>query len=158
MNRFEDYLITADSFGADCPDNWEEITDSINEYLTELWEAATEDERERFCDTSNEVWENWCYHEGNMCLPLDLDRIRAGKSVYYWLDTHFYYGDASEAKIALYRGRLNDDGEKDKGSETVVAWTACSDLEIDGDFDDNQSKIDMWIESVIGFVPDYEVN
>lgn len=81
------YYVTGDSFGADCPDNWEEIADSINEFLDEVWDSATEeeqDEREQheeraereWRDFTEWVWENYCTHEGDDYLPLDIDRIR----------------------------------------------------------------------------------
>ena len=35
------------------------------------------------------------------------------RTAYYWLDTDYHFGDISVAKIALYGGFLNEDGEKD---------------------------------------------
>ena len=81
---------------------------------------------------------------------------------YYWLDTEFNYGDFSVPKCALIRGERDEDGEKDRNTEEVVAWTTYEDLEIelgeDADENDTEEKIDKWIESEIGFVPNYEVN
>lgn len=80
---------------------------------------------------------------------------------YYWLDTEFNYGDFSVPKCALIRGEL-EDGDKDRNSEEVVAWTTYEDIGIelgeDADENDAETKIDKWIESELGFVPDYEIN
>lgn len=72
----DNYMITADSFGSNLPNNWQEIADSINEYLTELWEAATDEGKNSFSETVREVWEDYCNHEGIDCLPLNLDRLK----------------------------------------------------------------------------------
>ena len=84
------------------------------------------------------------------------------KNNYYWLDTEFNYGDFSVPKLAFICGEFDEDGEKDRTSEEVVAWTTCEDLGIelgeDADENDTEEKIDKWIESELGFVPDYEIN
>lgn len=82
---------------------------------------------------------------------------------YYWLDTNYYYGDYSVPKCALIRGERDEDGEKDRCTEEVIAWTAYEDIGIEVPSEDNQEvslweKIDKWIESELGFVPDYEIN
>ena len=44
MKRFD-----GDSFGSNCPDNWEEIID----YLNDILESRSEDDME-------EIWEQYC--------------------------------------------------------------------------------------------------
>lgn len=86
------------------------------------------------------------------------------KEFYYWLDTEFNYGDFSVPKCALIRGERDEDGEKDRSTEEVVAWTAYEDIGVvilsgeDYDEDDTEEKIDKWIESELGFIPDFEIN
>jgi len=83
---------------------------------------------------------------------------------YYWLDTEFNYGDFNVPKCALIRGERNEDGDKDRNSEEVVAWTTYEDIGVeilsgeDYDGNDTEEKIDKWIESELGFVPEYEIN
>jgi hypothetical protein len=79
MKHLQDYLITVDSFGPYPPENWEEIADSINEYLEELWDKATDQDRAAFRDTVADVWEDYCNHEGAESKPLNLDRVEEGE-------------------------------------------------------------------------------
>lgn len=51
-------LITADSFGSDIPENWEEIADYLNDIIRNSSILFDEE------DTANLVWENYwngCY-------------------------------------------------------------------------------------------------
>lgn len=52
-------LITVESFGSDCPDNWEEIADYLNDIIRS--HSILFDEE----DTAQIVWENYC----NDCYP-----------------------------------------------------------------------------------------
>ena len=60
----ERYKATADSFGAYIPENWEEITDYLNEIIEKLWDESglTEDYNgyDYFKDTVFEVWDKYC--------------------------------------------------------------------------------------------------
>ena len=62
-----DYHITMDSFGTDCPKNWEEIADYLNNVIDETLDRMgpdafdmggnlTADAR----DALDAIWENWC--------------------------------------------------------------------------------------------------
>lgn len=59
---FEKYRFTEDSFGSECPDNWEEIADYLNDKLketfTELDKNNAED-HEYSCER-DEIWEQYC--------------------------------------------------------------------------------------------------
>ncbi len=44
--------ITADSFGAACPTNWEEIADALNAIIDERNIACD-------CDAVNDLWESY---------------------------------------------------------------------------------------------------
>ena len=83
---------------------------------------------------------------------------------YYWLDTEFLYGDYSVPKCAVIRGKRDRNGEKDRDTEEVVAWTAYEDIGIevlsgeDYDANDAEERIDNWIEEELYFLPEYEVN
>ena len=47
-------LITADSFGADCPSNWEEIANYLNDIIRSACILFDEE------DTAQVVWEAYC--------------------------------------------------------------------------------------------------
>ena len=123
-------FITEDSFGAELPDNWQEIADSINSYLEGLWEDATEDERERFSDIVNDVWEDYCNHEGIECLPLNQDRIRKGnkeeEKMYKVMKLGYLQSQTSE----IYRGSLEDCNEVADSEEELDPRCQCSVVEI----------------------------
>ena len=54
----ENWLIDVDSFGADCPENWEEIADFLNEIIRK---EIREDMDYRDKDyVSEKVWEAYC--------------------------------------------------------------------------------------------------
>ena len=63
---------------------------------------------------------------------------------YYWLDTEFNYGDFSVPKCALIRGERDEDGEKDRCTEEVIAWTAYEDIGVEilsgEDYDENDTE------------------
>lgn len=52
-------LIDADSFGAECPTNWEEIADYLNEKLTDWAEANPDADQYEARDYADSVWENY---------------------------------------------------------------------------------------------------
>lgn len=52
-----EYRITADSFGADIPENWEQIAEYLNRRIDEM-ELDSLPERERH-DAVNELWEEF---------------------------------------------------------------------------------------------------
>ena len=55
--------ITVDSFGSECPTNWEEIADFLNEFIdSELESMGDVDEREKR-DAIDEIWERFCRGE-----------------------------------------------------------------------------------------------
>ena len=53
-------MINMDSFGSNCPSNWEEIADFLNEYISE--KTAGMDEQEQF-EESEKIWEQFCNDE-----------------------------------------------------------------------------------------------
>ena len=81
---------------------------------------------------------------------------------YYWLDTSYYYGDFSIPKLALVRGKYDENGEKDRESEEVILWSAYEDIdgynELAESGFDVYPLIDKFINEKLGFLPDYEVN
>ena len=52
-------MITAESFGSNCPQNWEEIADFLNEIIEEKIEADNLDYRDAL-DFSDELWMQYC--------------------------------------------------------------------------------------------------
>lgn len=66
----EEYRITMDSFGQDCPTNWEEIADYLNGIIDNL-EDITDDDGELTVDGREKIsaiWENYWsdYHAGEL--------------------------------------------------------------------------------------------
>lgn len=55
-----DRMITVDSFGSDCPENWEEIAEFLNEIIAA--HEPEEDEREEN-DWHADLWERYCRGE-----------------------------------------------------------------------------------------------
>lgn len=47
--------VTMDSFGSDCPANWEEIAYALNAIIDARGITAAEDH-----DARNQLWEDWC--------------------------------------------------------------------------------------------------
>lgn len=45
-------MITGESFGSNCPQNWEEIADFLNEIIEEKTDGSKE--------ASEELWEDYC--------------------------------------------------------------------------------------------------
>lgn len=61
---FEKYRFTEDSFGSECPDNWEEITDLLNDRLRaafEEFDANGADDYE-YQEAADDIWEDFCEH------------------------------------------------------------------------------------------------
>lgn len=75
---------------------------------------------------------------------------------YYWIDTDYVFGDYTVPKFALIRGKMVD-GEKDRDTEEVILWSSYEDAGVDPHSED-WYKIDEYIESELGFLPDYEIN
>ena len=51
-----EYYITVDSFGAECPENWEEIAEFLNAIIDERGIANDH-------DAVNDLWEEFCRGE-----------------------------------------------------------------------------------------------
>lgn len=83
-------------------------------------------------------------------------KITEDPEYYYWFDTDYTYGDYSVPKFALIRGELVD-GEKDRDTEEVILWSSYEDAGVDPKSED-WAGIDAYIESELGFLPDYEIN
>lgn len=60
---FNDYHVTMDSFGQECPKNWNEIAAYLNSKIDELPEYDNEQDRK---DAIEDIWsEYWnAYHSG----------------------------------------------------------------------------------------------
>ena len=80
---------------------------------------------------------------------------------YYWLDTMPTWTN-EEGACALVRGELDEDGEKDRDTEDVILEFTEADCGIDRNdpfrIFPEWDKIDAYIESKLGFVPEYEIN
>lgn len=67
---FMDYHITMESFGQDCPRNWDEIADYLNSQIdslsdiTDEFDELTPDGREQIDAIWNRYWND--YHSGTM--------------------------------------------------------------------------------------------
>ena len=117
-----------ESFGADCPDNWEEICEYLNGYLEDIDEYDTYGELE---SAANKLWEDYCcgnlpyapkgiydgpeYKEYDTHIevphfyPKDYDLIRADGNgiVYYVLDSK------TEDKYIVFEWDLSPQEEKE---------------------------------------------
>lgn len=51
---YSDYMFDMDSFGQDCPTNWQEIADALNGFLDELAEDCTDKRDLR--DEADALW------------------------------------------------------------------------------------------------------
>lgn len=58
---FKDYEFTMDSFGADCPANWEEIADALNDLFEERSEGV--DDPHELDEINGDIWEKFCAGE-----------------------------------------------------------------------------------------------
>ena len=80
---------------------------------------------------------------------------------YYWLDTMPTWTN-EEGACALVRGELDENEEKDRDTEDVILEFTEADCGIDRDdpfrIYPEWDKIDAYIESKLGFLPDYEIN
>lgn len=59
---FIDYHITMDSFGQDCPNNWEEIADYLNSIIDSM-DGITDENGELTLDGREKIdtiWETYC--------------------------------------------------------------------------------------------------
>lgn len=71
MKNYDDFQVTMDSFGSECPANWEEIADYLNAIISD-WcdELTTADEdgmnildEETLTTRINDLWERYCAGE-----------------------------------------------------------------------------------------------
>ncbi len=80
----------------------------------------------------------------------------------YWIDTGYVRGDYSVPKVAIIKSIYDEEGEI--VSVNVIDWITYKELEVSTDadsadfIDENWEKIDSWIKSTLGFLPQYEVN
>ena len=137
-------------------------------YFVENW-TATSDEAITFEDVLSEVKDGWSDEVNYGGTPEEYARELFGyikeeadecevKEYYYWLDTMPTWTN-EEGACALVRGELDEDGEKDRDTEDVILEFTEEDAGADKDADFPEwEKIDAYIESEIGFVPDYEIN
>ena len=83
------------------------------------------------------------------------------KNYYYWLDTMPTWAN-EEGTCALVRGELDENEEEDRDIEDVILEVTEADCGIDRDdpfrIYPEWDKIDAYIESKLGFLPDYEIN
>lgn len=79
------------------------------------------------------------------------------KEYYYYI---YLYNNED---ITLYRGELDEEGEKDRDTEEEVLHWRYSDIgvnpipETDDEREEGWKKIDECIEEALGFLPDYEI-
>ena len=62
---FNDYHVTMDSFGQECPNNWNEIAVYLNNKIDELPEYDNEQDRK---DAIEDIWNDYwnAYHSGEL--------------------------------------------------------------------------------------------
>lgn len=53
------YYFTGESFGADCPENWQEIIDYLNRKIDELPDSIFENEQDA-SDATEKIWDEYC--------------------------------------------------------------------------------------------------
>ena len=61
---FEKYRFTEDSFGSECPDNWEEIADLLNDRLRAAFEEFDRigADKYEYQEAADDIWEDFCEH------------------------------------------------------------------------------------------------
>ena len=81
------------------------------------------------------------------------------KNDYYWIDLY------STEFFTLYRGELDENGEKDRDTEEEILscrYDAIGVVDVtphdDEAREENWRKIDSYIIEQLGFLPDYEIN
>ena len=66
--------ITADSFGDNCPNNWEEIAAYLNKIMDDTADKLGEDAQDwELHDLSNDLWEKFCAGEIEGCPEPEFD-------------------------------------------------------------------------------------
>lgn len=62
INR-ENYYVDMDSFGQDCPDNWEEIAQALNNEIDKL---PYDGDKLSFADLVADLWERYCSNDPSL--------------------------------------------------------------------------------------------
>ena len=163
---------TAEELEPDPDDDTEEAKEArrealaagLDEMIAQGWTAdeAIENKEgffERIGDLADgipaeEVWEIW----ENMW-EIKTEEAERVSNNYYWLDL------ISESGVfTLYKGKLDENGEKDRDTEEEVLSCRYKDIDVnpitdnDKEREEGWKKIDAYIEEQLGFLPDYEVN
>lgn len=62
---FEKYRFTEDSFGSECPDNWQEIADYLNDKIARRFDELERDnaDADEYRYEADSIWENYCAGE-----------------------------------------------------------------------------------------------
>lgn len=63
MENIERLMITEDSFGSNCPNNWEEIATALNDKIMEKIESEKPETFEDAKEIVNAIWEDFCNGE-----------------------------------------------------------------------------------------------
>lgn len=141
----------------------EYLAGELDEMISLGWtdEEAKEDEDaffERigsFADDipREEVWEIW-----KNVWEEKMEEAEDVSNKYWWIDLY------STEVFTLYKGKLDENGEKDRDTEEEVLSCRYDDIDVnpipdsDEEREGNWKKIDAYIEEQLGFLPDYEVN
>ena len=89
---------------------------------------------------------------------IEFDSLDDDTEYYYWVDLY------STESFTLYKGRLDENGEKDRDAEEEILSCRYENINVnplpddDEEREENWRKIDSYIEKELGFLPDYEVN
>lgn len=141
----------------------EALAAELDEMVALGWtdEEAKEDEDGfferigKFADgiSREEVWEIW-----KNVWEYKMEEAEKVSNNYWWIDLY------STEFFTLYKGRLDDDGAKDRDTEEEVLSCRYDDIDVNPLTDDDETrtknwkKIDAYITEQLGFLPDYEVN
>lgn len=112
-------------------------------------------------DTMNAMIDYWTSEK---CLTGDTTMIESTygglnmKNKYYWLDTDYHTGDFTVPKFSLIQGEIDEDGQKDRGTEETILICSYADAGIDPHGDPDWNEFDSIIEKELGFLPEYEIN
>ena len=107
--------ITMDSFGSECPLNWETIADALNEIIDER--GILEDN-----EACNALWTEYCRGElkdvpgpvMSFCEASDYELIQAVKALDSW---DWYLEDASVCQALCKRAGVHEDDFMDDNGE-----------------------------------------
>ena len=103
--------------------------------------------------THEDVWEVW-----EAAWEYKMEEAERVSNSYYYI---YLYNNES---ITLYKGELDENGEKDRDTEEEILSCRYSDIDVnplpetDDEREEGWKKIDAYIEEQLGFLPDYEVN